>query len=84
MWGHVFLTGTFYRFRHVSLSGDHLTFTTVSIRGVSFRFDGRFTRNGCFATQFYDEQVLRGTLFKLSNGKVDEALDSDFTYFPGC
>ncbi len=54
-----------YKFTSVSISPDFVTFETESIRGVQYRFMGKYQ-------PYQDEKVgdaLSGTLEKLENGK---------------
>ncbi|MBS1794405.1 MAG: hypothetical protein JSS81_11155 [Acidobacteria bacterium] len=66
------------------LSGKTLTFTTISIKGVSYSFTGAFTR-----TNFTDvppnsnEVVLKGTLSRLVNGEAADETEVSFTYTIG-
>lgn len=57
---------------------DRLIFSTVTIRGIQYKFDGRFLYGG--STFSDDEVVLRGTMQKIKNGKVVAKFTSDFTY----
>jgi hypothetical protein len=72
-------------FQSVSMTTEdnRLSFRTNKIRGIEYKFDGQFTRNGTDFSQ--DEKVLRGTLRKIVKGKQVAAFTADFGYHePHC
>lgn len=85
-WGHVHARSTVYRIRAITISRERLSYTTATVRGVAFRFEGQFTRQGAFATQFEGDGIIamRGTMIKVVNGVVDTVATSEFLYYPGC
>jgi hypothetical protein len=65
--------GRQFKAQRVSITGDQITFETVSLRGVSYQFTGRFTKRQVDKGQLLDAG-LKGRLTKLVNGnKVAEA-----------
>jgi len=85
-WGHVYASSTLFRIVQITVSRQRLTFTTSRVGGVSYRFDGRFTRTGYFANQFVGNGIVAvdGAMTKVVNGKVDTVAISEYLYFPGC
>ncbi len=74
--------GTDFKFTTISVSREKITFTTRSIRGVSYKFQGRFLTDKPTKAPA-DEVVLEGTLVKLQTGKQIASADIRLTYFPG-
>src|SRR6185503_10093680 len=77
--------GTTYRFKTLAVKRNSFTFTTVSLKNISYSFSGRFLRGGVYAeTELNDERpVMEGTLTKYRAGnKVAEAR-IQFYYFGG-
>jgi len=77
--------GTTYRFKTLTVKRNSFTFTTVSLKNISYSFSGRFLRGGVYAeTELNDERpVMEGTLTKYRAGnKVAEAR-IQFYYFGG-
>lgn len=62
----------------LSYEGRRFTFTTNTIRGVRYEFDGEFTRPGRYFIP--EETVLRGTMRKFRKGELIAAFTSDFAY----
>lgn len=78
--------GTNYRFKTLSVKRNNFTFTTVTRRGVYYRFSGSFLKGGVFATtELNDESpILEGTLTKYdAAGKKLAEAKLRFTYFGG-
>ncbi len=76
--------GRWLRFRTLTVNRNNLVFTTVTIRGTSYNFKGRFLRGGVFAADdLEDVPVLEGTLTKISGGKIASAATLRFSYFGG-
>jgi hypothetical protein len=57
---------------------NRLSFRTNKIRGIEYKFDGRFFKNGKDFSS--DEKVLKGTLRKIVKGKEVAKLATDFAY----
>jgi len=77
--------GITYRFKTLTVKRNSFTFTTVSLKNISYSFSGRFLRGGVYAeTELNDERpVMEGTLTKYRAGnKVAEAR-IQFYYFGG-
>ena len=77
--------GTTYRFKTLTVKRTNLTFTTVTLRNVSYSFSGKFLKGGVFAeTELNDESpILEGTLTKYRAGKKLAEAKIRFTYFGG-
>jgi hypothetical protein len=84
--GDVRTVGARYEFASVSVTEKRLTFRTVSLRGVSYGFDGRFLGGGDFPSQFtgYGLVMLEGTLTRYQGGRKAAEINSTFMYYPGC
>ena len=85
-WGDVRGADMHYKFASVSVTEETLKFTTVSIRGVRYSFDGRFLGRGDFPSQFTGHGIvmLEGTLTRFEHGKKAAEITSPFLYYPGC
>ena len=79
------INGTTYRFKTLSVKRDNFTFTTVTRRGVSYSFDGKFLKGGVYASGILDPDtpVLEGTLRKFRGGKKVAEANLKFVYFGG-
>ena len=79
------VNGTTYRFKTLNVKRDNFTFTTMSIRGVSYSFAGKFLKGGVYASGILDDEtpVLDGTLTKFRNGKKVAEANLKFVYFGG-
>jgi len=77
--------GTSYRFKTLNVKRDNFTFTTMSIRGVSYSFAGKFLKGGVYASGILDDEtpVLEGTLTKFRDGKKIAEANLKFVYFGG-
>jgi len=78
-------SGTSYRFKTLNVKRDNFTFTTMSIRGVSYSFAGKFLKGGVYASGILDDEtpVLEGTLTKFRDGKKVAEANLKFVYFGG-
>lgn len=63
-----FKGGRTFKAAQVNFNGDEISFETASIRGVSYRFEGRFSPGFNDDHQFVDA-TLRGRITKLVNGQ---------------
>jgi hypothetical protein len=79
------INGTTYRFKTLSVKRDNFTFTTMSLRGVSYSFAGKFLKGGVYASGILDDEtpVLEGTLTKFRGGKKVAEASLKFVYFGG-
>jgi hypothetical protein len=79
------LDGTNYRFKTLTVKRNYFTFTTATVKGVSYSFAGKFLKGGVFAETVLDDEspVLEGTLTKFSAGKKLAEAKLRFTYFGG-
>ena len=77
--------GTTYRFKTLTVKRDNFTFTTMTRRGVSYSFAGKFLKGGVYAAGDLDDQtpVVEGTLTKLRDGKKVAEANLKLTYFGG-
>ena len=77
--------GTTYRFKTLNVKRDNFTFTTMSLRGVSYSFAGKFLKGGIYASGILDDEtpVLEGTLIKFRDGKKVAEANLKFVYFGG-
>ena len=77
--------GTTYRFKTLSVKRDNFTFTTMTLRGVSYSFAGKFLKGGVYASGILDEDtpVLEGTLTKFRDGKKVAEANLKLVYFGG-
>lgn len=68
-----------------ALDGKRLTFTTASVDGVQYAFDGAFQVVGNFPANppGYDTVVLAGTLTKMRDGKSVASTPVNFRYEAG-
>lgn len=77
--------GTSFRFKTLNVKRDNFTFTTISIRGVSYSFAGKFLKGGVYASGILDDEtpILEGTLTKFRGGKKVAEANLKFVYFGG-
>ena len=77
--------GTTYRFKTATVKRNNFTFTTLSLKNISYSFSGRFLRGGVYAeTELNDERpVMEGTLTKYRAGKKVAEAKIQFYYFGG-
>lgn len=68
-----------YNFISVKLTNERLTFTTRTISGVHYRFDGRILKIKAEEGDYYYPE-LEGTLTKFRNGKMASEVTSRFKY----
>ena len=87
-WGHLSSNASeFYEFRFVSVTEKHLKFRTRKVKGVYYKFDGRYLGQGNFSDQYggYAGSVmLEGTLQKFVNGQKVFEINTPFVHYPGC
>lgn len=67
----------------VVLQGKQLSFSTTAIAGVSFKFEGKFLKDGDFSASQPEGVVLKGHFSKIQNGKALAEADLGLTYFVG-
>lgn len=67
----------------IKTESNRLSFKTNKLRGIEYKFDGKFFKNG---KQFSnDEKVLKGTLRKIVRGKEVAKFTANFAYYePQC
>jgi len=77
--------GTTYRFKTLTVKRDYFTFTTMTLRGVSYSFAGKFLKGGVYASGILDDEtpVLEGTLTKFRDGKKVAEANLKLVYFGG-
>jgi hypothetical protein len=62
----------------IKTENNHLSFRTNKIRGIEYKFDGKFFKRGKDFSD--DEKVLKGTLQKIVKGKEAAKFTADFAY----
>ena len=79
------INGTTYRFKTLTVKRDNFIFTTMTLRGVSYSFAGRFLKGGVYSSGILDPDtpVLEGTLRKYRGGKKVAEANLKFVYFGG-
>jgi len=77
--------GTTYRFKTLNVKRNNFTFTTVTLRNVSYSFSGRFLKGGVYASTALNDEVpvMEGTLSKYRAGKRLAEAKLQFVYFGG-
>ena len=77
--------GTTYRFKTLNVKQHNFTFTTVTLKGVSYNFSGRFLKGGIYSSGILDDEtpVMEGTLTKFRNGQKLAEAKLKFVYFGG-
>ncbi|GAC1399673.1 MAG: hypothetical protein NVSMB56_14690 [Pyrinomonadaceae bacterium] len=77
--------GITHRFKTLSVTREKLIFTTVTRRGISYSFEGRFLKDGVYSESDLDNDtvVLEGHMTKLRNGQKIADANMRFTYFGG-
>jgi hypothetical protein len=84
LWGFIRpKSGDDHRLVHPELQGDHLTFTTQEVQGISYDFDGHFLASGNFPETPPEGIVLKGRLRQHRGGKVTGEMEADFLYTAG-
>jgi hypothetical protein len=85
-WGHLSNVGASYKFVFVSVTEKHLKFRTQKVKGVHYRFDGRFLGHGNFSEQFngFGSVMLEGTLQRFVKGHKAFEINTPFVHYPGC
>lgn len=78
-------SGTSYKLMIPTLEDKSLSLKTKAVNGISYEFNGTFTRLNLMDTSDPDskEVVLTGKLKKISRGKVIAEIDAQFTYYWG-
>jgi len=78
-------TGRRFRFKTLSVTRDQLSFTTVTVGGVSYTFTGKFLKGGVYEANDLDPEtpVLEGILTKFKAGKKVADAELKFGYFAG-
>ncbi len=67
----------------IKTENNRLSFRTNKIRGIEYKFDGAFFKNGKEFSN--DEKALKGTLRKIAKGKEVAKFTADFAYHePRC
>ena len=79
------IDGTTYRFKTLNVKRNNFTFTTVTLKGVSYSFSGKFLKGGIIRRRILDDEtpVLEGTLTKYREGKKVAEAKLKFVYFGG-
>lgn len=77
--------GRHFSYKTLVVRREKFVFTTVTVRGASYSFTGRFLRGGVFQEAVLDDEkpVLEGTLQKFVAGKKVAEAQLKFSYFGG-
>jgi len=76
--------GVVYRYATISVTRQAFVFTTKSVRGVSYKFSGRFLRSDFVGAEMnFERPVLVGMLSKYRNGKRVAEAAVKLSYFAG-
>jgi len=76
--------GVVYGYETISLTRQRFVFTTKKVRGVSYKFTGRFlSTNFVDAELNLEKPVLVGTLSKYKHGRRAAQANIKLTYFAG-
>lgn len=76
--------GVVYPYATVSVTRQKFVFTTRIVRGVSYKFSGRFSRNDFVGSDMaFEKPVLVGTLGKYRNGRRVAEANVKLSYFAG-
>ena len=76
--------GTVYKYAAISITRRNFVFTTRKVKGVSYKFSGRFLRSDfVFSEMDLKKPVLVGTLSKYKNGKRVAEANVKLSYFAG-
>jgi hypothetical protein len=79
------MNGRRFPFVRLSVKRERFTFTTVTVRGVSYSFEGRFLKGGNYQQDALGDEVpvLDGELKKFVAGKIVAQARLKFIYFGG-
>lgn len=73
-----------FRLLKPALNGKSLTFSTTSVKGVSYKFSGQFTKLGNFPELRPDGEILlSGTLTKYRGKTKIASANVKFSYYAG-
>lgn len=76
--------GVVYRYATISVTRQTFIFDTKAVRGVSYKFSGRFLRSDFVGSEMnFDKPVLVGRLDKYRNGKRVAWANVRLSYFAG-
>jgi len=76
--------GVVYRYATISVTRQTFVFTTKSVRGVSYKFSGRFLRTDFVGSDMsFEKPVLVGTLGKYRSGRRVATANVKLSYFAG-
>lgn len=76
--------GVVYRYATLSVTRQKFVFTTVRVKGTSYKFSGRFLRSDFVGAEFdLETPVLVGTLSKFRNGRRVAVAHVRLSYFAG-
>ncbi len=76
--------GVVYKYASISITRRKFVFTTAKVKGVSYRFSGRFLRTDFVNAEMdLKKPVLTGTLSRYENGKKVATANVQLSYFAG-
>ncbi len=68
----------------IKITKDKIILKTSKVKGIEYKFEGTFTKDEYFESDFDDQIVLKGILQKFSGGKKISEEEIEFTYQVGC
>ena len=74
---------TDYKLLKPTIDGNNISFKTRTVGGVSYEFEGSFSRLDFAEKDLRNQAVLSGTLKKIVGGKTAAEAKLDFDYTPG-
>ena len=72
-----------YKFAKINVNNKFMTFETQTIKGISYKFSGKFIEKAPFWKLDEQKPVLEGRFIKLSKGKKIAESDVRFTWYEG-
>ena len=77
------VAGRAFKMARLSFDNLQLSFETVTIGGTSYRFTGRFLKEGIYYDIQSEGVVLKGKLSRLRGGKIAAERDVEFVWTGG-
>ncbi len=72
-----------YKFAKISVNNKYMAFETQTIKGISYKFSGKFIEKAPFWKLYEQKPVLEGHFIKLSKGKKIAETDVRFIWYEG-
>jgi hypothetical protein len=82
----VSINGTHFNFETVVITKDDLSFETVKINGINYKFEGKWHNNLVFSrsSDLFGEELLGGVLQRFKDDKMIGKIDTTYIYQPVC